>query len=86
MINQQIPSIHVPKVKLGTQGLEVSRLGFGCAGLSGGYNSPIPHEVGCLLIQEAFNRGVTLFDTSDVYGSDHDNEIMIGKVTFGSQV
>ncbi|KAJ1431548.1 NADP-dependent oxidoreductase domain [Sesbania bispinosa] len=71
--------MHVPKVKLGSQGLEVSRLGFGCAGLSGFYNAPLSHEDGCLIIKEAFNKGITFFDTSDLYGDNHDNEFMVGK-------
>ncbi|RVW55777.1 Perakine reductase [Vitis vinifera] len=74
-----MPQIKIPRVKLGSQGLEVSRLGFGCAGLSGIYNSPLSHEAGCSVIKEAFYKGVTLFDTSDIYGANHDNEIMVGK-------
>ncbi|XP_023904734.1 perakine reductase isoform X2 [Quercus suber] len=69
--------IQIPRVKLGSQGLEVSRLGYGCAGLS--YNSPHSNEVGCSVIKEVFNRGITFFDTSDLYGNNHDNEIMVGK-------
>ena len=60
--------------------LQVSRIGFGCAGLSGIYNDPLSHEAGCSIIKEAFSKGVTFFDTSDFYGENHDNEIMIGKV------
>ncbi|KAF5206152.1 Perakine reductase [Thalictrum thalictroides] len=71
--------IQIPKVKLGNQGLQVSRLGFGCAGLSGSYNAPLSHEAGSLVIEDAFNKGVTFFDTSDAYGKNHDNEIMVGK-------
>ncbi|KAF8038007.1 hypothetical protein BT93_B0760 [Corymbia citriodora subsp. variegata] len=71
--------IQIPRVKLGSQGLEVSRLGFGCVGLSGVLNAPLSHEAGCLLIKRAFEKGITFFDTADVYGHDHDNEIMIGK-------
>ncbi|XP_012069711.1 perakine reductase isoform X2 [Jatropha curcas] len=41
-------------------------------------NAPLSHEDGCSLIKEAFHRGVTFFDTADVYGHN-DNEIMIGK-------
>jgi aryl-alcohol dehydrogenase-like predicted oxidoreductase len=61
---------------------QVSKLGFGCVGLSGAYNAPLSHEAGCLVIKEAFDRGVTFFDTSDFYGHNHDNEIMVGKVIF----
>lgn len=71
--------IYTPKVKLGSQGLQVSRLGYGCAGLSGYYNNPVPHEIGCSLIKEIYNKGITFFDTSDLYGENHDNEIMLGK-------
>lgn len=76
---EQTTHFQVPKVKLGNQGLEVSRLGFGCAGLSGMLNAPLSHEEGCSIIKEAFSKGITFFDTSDVYGYKHDNEIMIGK-------
>jgi len=61
--------------------MQVSRLGFGCGGLSGIYNAPLSHEEGCSIIKEIFNKGVTFFDTSDLYGDNHDNEIMVGKVT-----
>ncbi|XP_043814887.1 perakine reductase isoform X2 [Manihot esculenta] len=68
----------IPRVKLGNQGLEVSKLGFGCMELSGGYNAPLPEEVGISIIKEAFNRGITFFDTADIYGSNA-NEVLIGK-------
>ncbi|KAG2718230.1 hypothetical protein I3760_03G209600 [Carya illinoinensis] len=71
--------IQFPRVTLGSQGLEVSRLGFGCVGLSGLYNAPLSQEAGCAVIKETFDRGITFFDTSDLYGHDHDNEIMVGK-------
>lgn len=58
--------------------LQVSKLGFGCAGLSGIYNAPLSHEEGCFIIKEAFSRGITFFDTADCYGMN-DNEIMVGK-------
>ncbi|WVZ69674.1 hypothetical protein U9M48_018425 [Paspalum notatum var. saurae] len=69
----------VPRVRLGTQGLEVSKLGFGCMGLtSGTYNSPLDDEAGIAVIKHAFRRGVTFFDTADVYGP-HTNETLLGK-------
>ncbi|GMI64223.1 hypothetical protein like AT1G60690 [Hibiscus trionum] len=73
------PQIQHSRVKVGSQGLEVSRLGFGCVGLSGIYNAPLSHDDGCAIIKEAFNRGITFFDTADIYGDKHDNEIMLGK-------
>lgn len=60
---------------------QVSRLGFGCGSLSGILNAPLSHEAGAAILKEAFNKGITLFDTADIYGQDGDNEILIGKVT-----
>ncbi|KAM0944067.1 putative perakine reductase [Dioscorea sansibarensis] len=68
----------IPKVKLGSQGLEVSKLGFGCMSLSGIYNSPLNDEDGVNIIKHAFDMGVTFFDTSDAYGP-HTNELLLGK-------
>ncbi|XP_015888098.1 perakine reductase-like [Ziziphus jujuba] len=71
--------IEIPRVKLGSQGLEVSILGLGCAGLSGLLNAPLSHEAGSSIIKEAYNRGITFIDTADIYGHNHDNELMVGK-------
>ncbi|KAI9094227.1 hypothetical protein K1719_026809 [Acacia pycnantha] len=68
----------IPRVKLGSQGLEVSKLGFGCMGLTGIYNAPVPDEVGVPIIKDAFTKGITFFDTADVYGP-HTNEVLVGK-------
>ncbi|XP_047947574.1 perakine reductase-like [Salvia hispanica] len=76
---EQSCEIQVPRVKLGSQGLEVSRVGFGCGSLSGILNAPLPHEAGGEILKQAFNRGITFFDTADVYGKQGHNEIMIGK-------
>lgn len=65
-------------MKLGTQGLEVSKLGFGCMGLTGAYSDPVPEEVGISIITDAFAKGITFFDTSDIYGPKT-NEILVGK-------
>ncbi|KAI3937304.1 hypothetical protein MKW98_001875 [Papaver atlanticum] len=70
--------VDIPTVKLGNQGLEVSKLGFGCMGLTGAYNSPLIDDAGIAILKEAFNKGITFFDTSDVYGP-HTNEVLVGK-------
>ncbi|GAB2287420.1 palmitoyltransferase akr1 [Dionaea muscipula] len=70
--------IEVPRVKLGTQGLQVSKLGFGCMGLTGVYNSPLSDEDGISIIIDAFSKGITFFDTADVYGANA-NEVLVGK-------
>lgn len=55
-------------------------MGFGCGSLSGILNAPLSHEAGGAILKEAFNRGITFFDTADLYGEGGHNEIMIGKV------
>ncbi|KAL2345809.1 hypothetical protein Fmac_007094 [Flemingia macrophylla] len=56
----------------------VSKLGFGCLGLTGTYNDPLPEENGISIIHYAFSKGITFFDTSDCYGAGA-NEILLGK-------
>lgn len=63
--------------------VQVSQLGFGCMGLTGIYNDPVPEEVGISIIKYAFDKGITFFDTADVYGP-HTNEVLIGKVKSSS--
>ncbi|KAI3980985.1 hypothetical protein MKX01_025550 [Papaver californicum] len=70
--------VQIPMVKLGSQGLEVSKLGFGCMGLSGVHNSPLSDDAGVTIINDAFSKGITFFDTADIYGP-HVNEVLLGK-------
>ncbi|CAK9150896.1 unnamed protein product [Ilex paraguariensis] len=72
----------VPRIKLGKQGLEVSAQGLGCMGMSFFYGPPKPDADMIKLIHHAVDSGITLFDTSDVYGP-HTNEILIGKALKG---
>lgn len=60
--------------------VQVSRLGYGCMGLTGSYNNPVTEEEGIAIIKEAFNKGITFFDTADVYGANHSNEYLVGEV------
>jgi aryl-alcohol dehydrogenase-like predicted oxidoreductase len=64
--------------RLGNSGLEVSALGFGCMGLSWGYGSPPSREEGIAIIRQAFERGVTFFDTAEAYGP-FANEELVGE-------
>jgi aryl-alcohol dehydrogenase-like predicted oxidoreductase len=66
------------KRKLGTSGLEVSAVGFGCMGLDFSYAGKIPRHEGIALIRAACERGVTFFDTAEVYGP-FTNEDMVGE-------
>ncbi len=66
------------KQVLGKAGLEVSALGFGCMGLDFGYANKVSKEEGITLIRQAVERGVTFFDTAEVYGP-FTNEEMVGE-------
>lgn len=63
---------------LGTSGLEVSAVGFGCMGLDFGYANKVSKQEGIALICQAVERGVTFFDTAEVYGP-FTNEEMVGE-------
>ena len=73
--------------KLGNSGLEVSALGLGCMGLSHAYGQPVDKAAGIALIRSAVERGVTFFDTAEVYGP-FSNEELVGEALapFRSQV
>jgi aryl-alcohol dehydrogenase-like predicted oxidoreductase len=64
------------KRELGRSGLEVSAMGFGCMGLSFGYGPAVEKQAGIALIREAFERGVTLFDTAEAYGPGANEELV----------
>ncbi|XP_030949160.1 probable aldo-keto reductase 2 [Quercus lobata] len=72
----------VERIKLGSQGLEVSAQGLGCMGMSDFYGPPKPDEDMISLIHHAIHTGVTFLDTSDVYGP-FTNEILLGKALKG---
>ena len=63
---------------LGKSGLEVSAIGLGCMGLNFGYANAVSKQEGIVLIRAAAERGVTLFDTAEVYGP-FTNEEMVGE-------
>src|SRR5436305_15158772 len=60
------------------QKLEVSARGFGCMGLNFSYGTSLTKEEGMKLIRDAVERGVTFFDTAEVYGP-FTNEEMVGE-------
>jgi aryl-alcohol dehydrogenase-like predicted oxidoreductase len=66
------------KRKLGSSGLEVSAIGLGCMGLSFGYGPAVAKQDGIRLIRLAVERGVTFFDTAEVYGP-FTNEELVGE-------
>jgi len=64
------------KRKLGNSGLEVSAIGFGCMGLNFSYGHALSRPEAVKLIRQAAERGVTLFDTAEVYGPFTNEEIV----------
>ena len=66
------------KRKLGKSNLEVSTIGLGCMGMSFGYGPAIDKQDGISLIRAAVERGVTFFDTAEVYGP-YTNEELVGE-------
>src|SRR5205809_5883681 len=66
------------KRKLGKSGLEVSAIGLGCMGMSFGYGPPKDKQEMISLLRAAVQRGVTFFDTAEVYGP-FANEELVGE-------
>jgi aryl-alcohol dehydrogenase-like predicted oxidoreductase len=66
------------KRKLGKSGLEVSALGLGCMGMSASYGPPADKQEMISLLRKAVERGVTFFDTAEVYGP-FTNEELVGE-------
>jgi aryl-alcohol dehydrogenase-like predicted oxidoreductase len=66
------------KRKLGKSNLEVSALGLGCMGMSFGFGPPVDKEDGISLIRASVERGVTFFDTAEIYGP-YTNEELVGE-------
>jgi aryl-alcohol dehydrogenase-like predicted oxidoreductase len=68
----------VQKRILGKSGLEVSAIGFGCMGLNFAYGQALSTAVSVKLLRDAVDRGVTFFDTAEVYGP-YTNEQIVGE-------
>ncbi|MET3942340.1 aryl-alcohol dehydrogenase-like predicted oxidoreductase [Paenibacillus sp. PvP094] len=66
------------KRKLGNSGLEVSAIGLGCMGMSYGYGPASEKNEMISVLQKAVERGVTFFDTAEVYGP-YNNEELVGE-------
>lgn len=66
------------KRTLGKSNLQVSAIGFGCMGLSFGFGPPVDKQQGLSVIRAAVERGVTFFDTAEVYGP-FINEELVGE-------
>jgi len=68
----------IQKRKLGKSNLEVSAIGLGCMGMSHGYGAPADKKEMISLIHTAVERGITFFDTAEIYGP-YINEELVGE-------
>lgn len=66
------------QVPLGRSGISVSRLGFGCMGLAEFYGEALSNAEAEKVLDAALDRGVTFFDTADMYGSGRNEEQLSG--------
>ena len=64
------------KRKLGKSGLEVSAIGLGCMGINFSYGHALDKQQAIDLIRGAVERGVTFFDTAEVYGPFTNEELV----------
>jgi aryl-alcohol dehydrogenase-like predicted oxidoreductase len=78
VIHYLLKEMQMQKRTLGKSKLEVSAIGLGCMGLSFGYGPAVDKQQGVSLIRAAVERGVTFFDTAEVYGP-YANEEMVGE-------
>jgi aryl-alcohol dehydrogenase-like predicted oxidoreductase len=63
---------------LGKSGLQVSAIGFGCMGLDHAYSNKLTKQESIALLRAAFDRGITFFDTAEIYGP-FTNEELVGE-------
>jgi len=74
------------KRRLGKSNLEVSAIGLGCMGMSFSYGPPKDKQEMISLLHAAVERGVTFFDTAEVYGPFTNEELVgEGSLLFGSR-
>src|SRR5512139_460708 len=87
IMRSQTPGENMQKRKLGHSNLEVSAIGLGCMGMSMAYGPPADKQEMIALIGKAVERGVTFFDTAEIYGP-YANEELVGEALapFRSQV
>lgn len=57
----------IPKIALGSQGLVVSKLGYGCMGLTTAYGTKLPDEEIVSMLEKVYDQGVTFWDTANLY-------------------
>jgi aryl-alcohol dehydrogenase-like predicted oxidoreductase len=73
-------------IRLGSSGLKVSRICLGCMSFGSGFDWMIPEEPSFAIVRRALDRGITFFDTADVYSAG-ESELILGRAlkSFGVQ-
>ena len=74
------------KRKLGSSGLEVSAIGFGCMGLTSSYGQPMERADAIALLRQAHEHGITLFDTAEAYGPFTNEQVVEPKLVIVSRL
>lgn len=77
-MQQEERVLNMQKRKLGKDGLEVSAIGLGCMGMSSGFGPASDTKEMISVIHSAIDRGITFFDTAEVYGP-YANEELVGE-------
>ena len=62
--------------QLGTSGLQVAAIGYGCLGLTGAYGPATDRQEAIGIVHAAVERGVTMFDTAEAYGPFTNEEVV----------
>ncbi|KXS10935.1 putative oxidoreductase [Gonapodya prolifera JEL478] len=69
-------TVTVPKKPFARTGVQVSRIGFGCMGMSFAYGPPMPEDQALELIGKVLELGCNFFDTADMYGIGHNEKLL----------
>ena len=72
--------------RLGTSSLEVSAIGLGCMSMTGGYSDKPDRQEMISLIRTAVDRGVSVFDTAEIYGPYANDPVMIARGIFRDEL
>jgi len=62
--------------ELGSTGMKISEIGFGTWGIGGNSYGPVDDNVAKMALEKALERGINFFDTSDIYGDGHSEELL----------
>ena len=76
MYSKKIKKISMKFRELGSTGMKISEIGFGTWGIGGNSYGPVDDNVAKMALEKALERGINFFDTSDIYGDGHSEELL----------